>query len=170
MGDRGLGTKSHSGFIATLNGVPVHWRSRKQPKTVLSPAHAEIYALSEGVREAQLFQWICRDMRVNLPVPITVNVDNSQCIAFVNSTCINSKLRGMIDTRESWVKEVKDDKLVAVQHVRSNCNYADVLSKCIPGYQFNNLVRLIMQGCKKRSQVKDFEKIKAKTLGGKRVS
>ena len=78
-------------LIATLYGVPVHWKSRKQPKAVLSPAHAEIYALSEGVREAQLFQWICRDMRVNLPVPITVNVDNSQCIAFVNSACLNSK-------------------------------------------------------------------------------
>ena len=72
-------------------------------------------------------------MRVNLPVPITVNVDNSQCIAFVNSTCINSKLRGMIDTRESWVKELKDDKLVAVQHVRSNCNYDDVLSNVFHG-------------------------------------
>ena len=54
-------------------------------------------------------------------------------IAFVISTCINSKLRGMIDTRESWVKELKDDKFVAVQHVRSNCNYDDVLSKCIQG-------------------------------------
>ena len=109
-------------------------------------------------------------MGVRLPLPITVKVDNSQCIAFVNSTCINSKLRGMIGTRESWVKELKDDNLVAVQHVRSNCNYADILSKCIPGYQFNNLVRLIMQGCKKRSQIKNFEKIKAKTLGGNRVS
>jgi len=46
VGDRGLRTKSHSGFMVVLNNIVVHWRSKKQPKTVVSPAHAEIYALS----------------------------------------------------------------------------------------------------------------------------
>jgi len=120
---------------------------------VLSLAHAEIYALSEGIKEAQLLQWIARDMGIVLPWPISVNVDNSQCISFVNSTCVNSKLRGMIDTREGWVRELKDDKLVTVQYVPSNCNYADILSKCIPGYKFNIMFKMIMQGCKKRKQL-----------------
>ena len=65
MWDRELGTKSHSGLMVIFNGVPVHWRSKKQPKTVLSPAHAKIYALSEGVQGARWFQWIVRDMGVH---------------------------------------------------------------------------------------------------------
>ena len=51
-GDRKLGTRSHSGLIVFLNGTPVHWRSNKQPVTSLSPAEAEVYAMSEGSRDA----------------------------------------------------------------------------------------------------------------------
>ncbi len=76
-GDRELGTKSHSGFMVLLNTVPVHWRSKKQPKTVLSPANAEIYALSEGLREARSFQWMCSEMGIELSYPINIQMDNS---------------------------------------------------------------------------------------------
>ncbi len=158
-GDRGLGTKSHTGIMLVLNGVPVHWKSRKQPKTVLSPANAEIYALSEGVKEVRWFQWIAADMGIDLSWPFRIQVDNSQAISFKNSTCSNSKLRGMIDLRDSWVRELRDDNIVEVTYVRGKCNYADILSKCIPGGEFNRLVNMIMQGCKKRSQVKSSEEI-----------
>lgn len=43
-GDTMLDSKSQSGNIVLLNGVPVHWRSARQPKTVLSLGVAEIYA------------------------------------------------------------------------------------------------------------------------------
>ena len=145
--------------MLVLNGVPVHWKSRKQPKTVLSPANAEIYALSEGVKEVRWFQWIAADMGIDLSWPFRIPVDNSQAISFKNSTCSNSKLRGMIDLRDSWVRELRDDNIVEVTYVRGKCNYADILSKCIPGGEFNRLVNMIMQGCKKRSQVKSSEEI-----------
>ena len=41
-GDKVLGTPSHSGAIILLNCIAVHWRSKKQPKTSVSPAAAEI--------------------------------------------------------------------------------------------------------------------------------
>ena len=54
-GDKELTCRSHSGVILTLNDIPIHWRSKKQPKTVISTAHAEILACSEGLKEAR---WI----------------------------------------------------------------------------------------------------------------
>ncbi len=161
VGDRGLGTKSHSGFMVVLNNIVVHWSSKKQPKTVASPAHAEIYALSEGVREARWFQWIAKDMNIELAWPIIVKVDNTQAISFANSTCTNSRLKGMIDNREEWVRELKDDDIVQVEYVPSNCNYADILSKCIVGGEFNRLMSMISQGCSKRSQVKERKPMKS---------
>ena len=58
-GDRHLTTRSQSGTMILLNGVPVHWRSSKQPVTALSTcsAVAEIYALSEAIKSGRLFQW-----------------------------------------------------------------------------------------------------------------
>ena len=43
-GDEKLTRKSHTGVMILMNDIPIHWRSKRQPKTVHSPAHAEIYA------------------------------------------------------------------------------------------------------------------------------
>jgi len=145
-GDRGLTTKSHTGIMLVLNGVPVHWRSKKQPKTVLSPAHAEIYACSEGVKEARAFQWVASDLGIELPWPMVVQVDNQQVISFKKASCVNSKLRGMIDTRETWVRELRDDGIVEVVKVRGELNWADILTKCIPGWEYVQKVKNIQEG------------------------
>jgi hypothetical protein len=147
VGDRMLGTRSHSAFMALLNGIPVHWRSKKQPKTVCSPAHAEIYALSEGVKEARYLQWVLADMGVELSWPILVNVDNTQAISFCHQTCLDSKLKGMIDNRDQWVKELKDDSIVTVDWIDTRLNKADILSKCLAGTQFREQVVMISDGC-----------------------
>ena len=94
-GDRGLATQSHSGIMLVLNEVLVHWRSKKQPKTVLSLAHAEIYACSEEARAGVELLWQM--------------VVHQQVMSFEKPSCVNSKLRGMIDTRETWVRELRDD-------------------------------------------------------------
>jgi len=44
-GEREVDTRSQSGMLILLNGVPVHWRSVKQVSTAVSSACAEIYAL-----------------------------------------------------------------------------------------------------------------------------
>ena len=43
-----LTTRSQSGTMILLNGVPVHWRSSKQSVTALSSAEAEIYVCVIG--------------------------------------------------------------------------------------------------------------------------
>ena len=147
-GDKGMTTKSHTGIMLVLNGVPVHWRSKKQPKTVLSPAHAEIYACSEGIKEARAFQWVASELGMSLPWPMIIHVDNQQVISFQKGSCVNSKLKGMIDTRESWVRELRDDGMVEVVKVKGELNWADILTKCIVGWEFVNKVKNIQEGGK----------------------
>lgn len=142
-GDRGMTTRSHTGVMLLLNNVPVHWRSKKQPKTVVSPAHAEIYACSEAVREARWLQWVARDLGMDLSWPFVVQVDNKQVISFKYSTCATSKLRGMIDLRWNWVQELRDDKLVEVEKVSTKNNLADMLTKCLTNVEFNRQISQI---------------------------
>ena len=43
-GDTTVGThRSHTGLVILLNGMPIHWKSNKQPITSYSSACAEIY-------------------------------------------------------------------------------------------------------------------------------
>ena len=43
-GDKHVTTRSHTGNLICLNGVPIHGRSAKQPVIALGSAEAEIYA------------------------------------------------------------------------------------------------------------------------------
>ena len=56
-GDMPITTYSHTGTVIMLNKVPIHWRSKKQPKTSRSSAEAEIYALSDTLADARLNNW-----------------------------------------------------------------------------------------------------------------
>ena len=81
-GDRGLGTRSHTGVVIMCNGVPVQWRSKKQPVTSISSAAAEIYALAEGVKDSRLNAWKAQEMGLERPKPIEIQVDNAAGIVF----------------------------------------------------------------------------------------
>jgi hypothetical protein len=146
IGDRGVySTCSQSGVMLMMNNIPVHWRSKKQPKTVLSPAHAEIYACSEAVKEAMWLQWVACDLGLDLSNPVTIHVDNSQVVSFKYSTCSKSRLK-MIDARWNWVQELRDDNLCSVVHVPTKLNLADILTKCLRGPEFRRQVEMVQRG------------------------
>ena len=61
-----------------LNGMPIHWRSNKQPITSISSAQAEIYAMSEAVRDSRLRLWVHEELGGTVTYPFHVLVDNSE--------------------------------------------------------------------------------------------
>ena len=73
MGD----TRSHPGVVILLNGMPVKWRSNKQPKTSLSSAVTEIYAMSAAVKDAKLSMNVAEEMLVTVTWPFKLYVDNA---------------------------------------------------------------------------------------------
>jgi hypothetical protein len=143
-GDRPIFMRSQTGSIVLLNGTPIQWVSKKQVRsTATSSATAEIYALSETVRTAQLTVWRLRELGVKTPEPVVVQVDNQQAISFQRNTCLLSKMRGIIDMRWAWVKELRDKKKVKVLKVDTESNKADIFTKCLPAYKFHMRMRAI---------------------------
>ena len=129
-GETAMGnTRSHTGVIMLLNGMPVHWRSNKQPKTSLSSAAAEIYAMSEAVKDASLRYWIAEDMHIATDWPMMLHVDNGAGESFQKSTCGQTKLKGIFNLRLEWVKELKNEGVVKAVHVAADRNLADMLTK-----------------------------------------
>ena len=81
-------TKSRIGAIFTLNKMPVHWRSNKQPKTVFSSAAAEVFAFSETVKDARLLLWRAEELGVKVKCPFTMLEDNAATVSFQKSTAV----------------------------------------------------------------------------------
>ena len=143
-GDRPHQVRSQTGVVVVLNGAPVYWCSRKQVQgTSYSSAMSEIYALSEAVRCVRLVAFVCDEMGATITVPLCVKVDNKQAKTFKEGTCMSSKIRGVIDMRDAWVRELRDDKGVDVKYVPAAGQKADVLTKGLPNYKFRLGVKLL---------------------------
>ena len=136
-------SKSQTGVMVLLNGIPVHWRSNTQPKTADSPACAEVYALNEGVRDARLLLWVAEEIDVSASRPFVVNCVSKQVISFQQGTCPKSRIRGSFVLREDWVIEVRDQKTVQMAWLDGEKNCSDIMTKCMPTWKFHRLFKLI---------------------------
>lgn len=139
-GDKPYNTRSHTGLIFFLNGMPIHWRSKKQPVTALSSAAAEVYAFSEAVKEANLLMWRAEDIGVKVNWPINIYEDNKATVSFQHSTTPSSKLRGIYNLRWAWVLELRDTSKVRAVKIATDMNIADILTKC---YKPHELIRML---------------------------
>ena len=82
-------------------------------------------------------------MGMKFQYPLCVQVDNRQAKTFQAGTCINSKIRGVVDMREKWVQELRDLKSVMVTWVPAHLNEADIMTKCFPNWIYQNRKKLI---------------------------
>ena len=100
--DTGLHSRSRTGVVFLLNGMPVHWRSNKQPQTSVSSAAAEIYALSEASKDAaaRLRLWVSEELGYEEIWPAVVQVDNAAALSFQKATKANTELKGVYNLRE----------------------------------------------------------------------
>ena len=151
-GDLRFDTRSQTGIMIMLNDAPVYWRSVKQPRTTISVACAEIYALSDCVKHARLLRWRAQELGVALPLPLAVQVDNSQAKSFAEGTCVHSKLRGTFDVRAGWVEELRKDGEVMVKKIATEDNFADLLTKTHSTAAFQRMIGRIGSIKVKRQQ------------------
>ena len=133
--------RSHTGVLIMCNGVPVHWRSKKQPITCISSAAAEIYAMAEAARDSQLNAWKGEELGYAKRIPIEVQVDNSAGIIFQSKMNADSRIKGIFDLRWQWVRDLQDTSKIKAVKVKSENNLADILTKCMSRTVYDGLVR-----------------------------
>ena len=136
--------KSHTGVMIILNGAPVFWRSRKQPVTAIDSGVAEIYAMSEGLKDARYHQFIMRDLGVQVSPCVLLQVDSKTAVSFQKDTCWRSRIKGSFSRREEWVQDLREEGQCEVAKVDSQQQLADVLTKPLAAYKFKCCIRLIV--------------------------
>src|SRR2546421_3178274 len=80
--------KSTQGYLFTLFGGPIAWRSGKQPTVTTSSIEAELLTLSTGAKEAIITIRLFRDVRLQLNEDLTIWYNNKQTIRLVNEDII----------------------------------------------------------------------------------
>ena len=95
------------------------------------------------MRECRLLLWRAEDLGAKVQYPFVLHEDNAATVSFQKSTTPYSKLRGIYNLRDQWVKELKNTKIVEARKVATENNVADLLTKCHEHSSMKRLLQLM---------------------------
>ncbi|GAB2288019.1 hypothetical protein Dimus_037974 [Dionaea muscipula] len=123
-------SKSTSGYVFTLGGATISWKSSKQTCIAHSTMESEFIALDKATEEAEWLRDFMEEIpRWSKPVPaICVHCDSQSAIGRAQSMMYNGKSRH-IRRRHNSIRKLLSNGIVTIDYVRSEDNIADPLTK-----------------------------------------
>ena len=123
-------TKSTSGYVFTLGGAAVSWKSSKQTCIARSTMESEFTVLDKAGEEAEWLRNFLEDIP-NWPklVPdVCIHCDSQAAIGRVRNVMYNGKSRH-IRRRHDTVRQLLSSGIITIDYVKSKDNIADPLTK-----------------------------------------
>ena len=130
-------SKSNSGYVYTLNGGAVCWKSSKQDTTADSTTEAEYIVASDAAKEGVWLKKFITDLGVvpDSEEPISLYCDNNGAIAQAKEPRSHQKSKHVL-RRFHLIREIVTRGDVAVERVPSEDNIADPLTKPLSHFIF----------------------------------
>ena len=123
-------TKSTSGYVLTLGGAVVSWKSSKQTCIARSTMDSEFIALDKAGEEVEWLRQFLEDIQI-WPKPmstICIHCDSQSIIGRAQSGMYNGKSRH-IHHRHNTVKQLLSNEIISIDYIKSKDNLADPLTK-----------------------------------------
>jgi hypothetical protein len=123
-----------SGYVFTIGGGAVSWRSCKQTILTRSTMEAELAALDTATVEVEWLRELLMDLPVvEKPIPaILMNCDNQTVIAKVTSSKDNGKSSRHVKRRLKSVRKLRNSGVISVTYISTDKNLADPFTKGLP--------------------------------------
>ena len=123
-------TKSTSGYVFTLGGASISWKSSKQTCIARSTMESEFIALDKAGEEAEWLRNFLEDIPM-WPKPVSaicIHCDSQSAIGRAQSQMYNGKSRH-IRRRHNTVRQLISNGIISIDYVKSKDNIADPLTK-----------------------------------------
>lgn len=133
--------RSTTGFIFSLYGGPISWRSSLQPITALSTTEVEYIGLTEAAKEAIWLKGLLTEMGLTQEA-IRVHCDSQSALLLAQNSVYHARTKH-IDIRYHRIRELVEDGEVELVKVHTKENPADALTKVLPRDSFQRCVELI---------------------------
>jgi hypothetical protein len=120
-----------SGYVFSLGGGVVSWKSCKQTILTRSTMEAELTALDTTTVEAEWLRELLMDLPVvEKPIPaISMNCDNQTVIVKVNISKDNMKSTRHVKRRLKFVRKLRNSRVIALDYVNMSKNLANQFTK-----------------------------------------
>jgi hypothetical protein len=133
--------KSTSGYIFTLAGGAISWKSSKQTITASSTMRAEFLSCYMAVGQAVWLKMFVPGLRVvdSILRPLIIYCDNKSTV-FFSSDNKSSDAAKHIDIKYFVVKDRVQDQTVEIEHISTKQMLVDPLTKGLPPNIFRDHV------------------------------
>ena len=123
--------KSQTGYVFTLNGGAVSWKSSKQPTLADSTTESEYIAAAEASKEAVWISEFLKELGV-VPnsSPITVYCDNVGAVAQAKEPRTTNKNKH-VPRKYHLIREMVARKEISIERVSTEDNVADPFTKVL---------------------------------------
>ncbi|XP_058202223.1 secreted RxLR effector protein 161-like [Rhododendron vialii] len=133
--------RSTTGYVFTMAGGPVSWRSTLQSTVALSTTEAEYMAVTEAIKEAIWLQGLIGDLGAKQE-HINVYCDSQSAIHLAKNQVHHTRTKH-IDVRFHFVREILEEGDILLEKIATADNPADMLTKVVTGIKFNHCLDLI---------------------------
>ena len=132
--------RSTTGYIFMYGKTPISWNSRKQPTVALSSTEAELMAITEATKEAAYLRKLFRSLDITTDESTVVYGDNLSALAMTKPSAKQHQRSKHMDIRYQYVRQQTE---VKYEHVSTDNNVADILTKPLASTRFKSIVDLI---------------------------
>jgi len=124
---------SISGYVFTLGGGAISWKSTKQTCIARSTMESEFITLELAGQEAEWLKGLLTDIPLwgKQLTPIFLHCDSQTAIGVAHNSVYNKKKRH-IRIRHDAVKQLLKHGVISLKYVRFEKNLADPLTKGLP--------------------------------------
>ena len=135
-------SKSTSGYLFTLGGGAVSWKSSKRTCIARSTMESKFIALDKAGEEAEWLRHFLEDIPIwPQPMPaICIHCDSQSVIGRAQSHIYNGKSRH-IRRRHNTVRQLLSNGIMTIEYIRSKENIVDLLTKGLTREQVNKSSR-----------------------------
>ena len=144
--------KSRSGYVFTLGGNPIHWKSKLQSTIALSSVEAEYNALSTSLRDfvpmRMTAEAICKSINVDLgetnKLKSTVFEDNSGTLKMATAKRLSPRTRHIATTYHWFWEHVGEGTNILLEKIDTKEQKADIATKALDRSTFKIIRKLLM--------------------------
>ncbi|KAL3821238.1 hypothetical protein ACJIZ3_007143 [Penstemon smallii] len=132
--------RSTTGYLFTMAGGPVSWRSTLQSTVALSTTEAEYMAAGEAMKEAIWIHGLIKDLGVHQE-QVEVYCDSQSAIHLAKNQVHHARTKH-IDVRFHFVREIVDEGTILLVKIGTADNPADMLTKVVGSAKFHHCLNL----------------------------
>ncbi|KAG8641013.1 hypothetical protein MANES_13G092690v8 [Manihot esculenta] len=129
--------KSTTGVIYFLGNNPITWVSQKQKIVALSSCEAEYIAATAGTCQGVWLKRVLSNIS-NEKETATMKIDNKSAIALARNPVYHDRSKH-IDTRYHFIRECLQNGDIKLEHVKTELQLADMLTKPLARQRFVEL-------------------------------